>query len=1772
VNKKRMVNNDKIVPENRRTEEDRAARSATESASFFLSVFVLVLSLSLFGSFFVTPALAAIVNEPMTGATAPGWVIGGSAYLSASTGVDPVGNGWLRLTEPLNDQAGFAFFDAPFDISQGVVITFDYATWGGNGADGYSIYLFDGSYDASTFLVGASGGSLGYDKKTVAPVHAGLTGGYIGIGIDEYGNYSNPSEGRIGGPGQQANEVGVRGPFDHPSGAYFWLGGSGVLGTQLAFNNQLFRPLQTSAQYRKVVINLTPVAAPNYLRVDTYVQFGYNQPLTPVVTGLNVGRPVPASVKVGYAASTGGSTNYHEIRNLEIDPLQTDIDLSMTKVASSPTVTRGGVLTYTVTARNYGPANTTATNVPITDTIPALLTGATWTCTGSGGATCGAATGSGNINTTATIPFNGAATYAIRSTVSITAPFGSVITNTATLTPPAGITDYNSANNSASASTTVTGPTVTVSGMVYNDANHDGVRGGGEVSSNIAAIYAKLFRSNDLTTTLSVVAVNQAAGTYTFNNVPSYGNYTIILSSTNTANTYDPSFPSAQWIYTSPVSYTLSNVAVGGVFLTSQDFGVYNGTRFDGRVFKDDGINGSLANANDGIQNAAETGIAGVPMSICNNAACAAIDTTTTDAAGNYALYINWGNAFTTGTARITQTVPGGYLMVNYNPGTATGTAVNVGLGYVTFTFNRGTDRSGILFGDAQSNTFTPATQALNGDKNTSVYFGHTFTPGSGGSVSFAATSRSQGTWPVVVYYQDMNCNGSFDVSDITLPATLTASAGSPICILVKDTIPAGAVYGATDQIVTRATFTYTNSVGPVVAIASVTDTTTVTPSGPTVSVSGRVYGDANHNGILDGAEGSPNLAGIYAKLFKSSDLTSMLSVTAVVQSAGTYTFNLVPTNDTYTIILSSTSTTAYDPSFPNTQWVATSPANYTLLGVTVGSSNLANQNFGVFNGTRIDGIVLEDDGAATGANANNGVQNAGETGITGQTISICDHASCASIDTETTDALGAFSLFIPWTTNFATARVTQTSIPVNYSMVNYNPGNAAGSGVNLGSRYVTFTFTRGNDVTGLVYSDVPDNTFTPTPLAQTGSQTAQLYYAHTFTPGSGGTVSFASNLRSQATWTALVYYQDTNCNGVYDGGDVPLPASLSMTAGTPVCILVKDTILSSAPTGTTDQIVTRATFTFTNSSGPVVRTYDVTDTTTVQTPGLGTSTKTWTDLSGGPGGSNVYPGDVLQYTITLINSSATVTAYGVQATDTLSANLTSLLVVSIPAGATDASTATTVDIRNITVPPSTSVTIVVNATVAATSGTVPNTANITYPVGAGPAVASTTATIVTATGNKPLYFYGGAASPYLFSRTTPSAVAPNTTAVAIANNTSAVWSLQTQPLKKDVTITGNVPLTLYLRGAVNNRSYNVTATLDCSSTWGANVFTGSTAITLFTATTTTTNVTMTSPAPPRTCAAGNYLSLTVLNNASGAGRTINLYPVDASLNNSISRVVLPTSTVIAVDSVNSYISTYPSTTAPALGYFVGGQTVYVRAVVSDPFGSFDIVSAPTVTIKDPSNNPVVGAVMTLKNDSGQATKTFEYVYTVPAIGPNGIWSETVVAKEGTENTVSDTGVGTFKVTLQPNLVILKSVSIVSDPVNGVVNPKAIPGAVMSYTVLATNQGNGTADAIVITDPIPAQTELYVGDLSGPGTGPVLFTQGAIPSGLTYTFTALNSGTDSISFSNDNGTTWAYTPTPDANGFDGNANAVKVSLSGTFSGASGGSNPSFLLQFRVRVK
>jgi len=60
-------------------------------------------------------------------------------------------------------------------------------------------------------------------------------------------------------------------------------------------------------------------------------------------------------------------------------------------------------------------------------------------------------------------------------------------------------------------------------------------------------------------------------------------------------------------------------------------------------------------------------------------------------------------------------------------------------------------------------------------------------------------------------------------------------------------------------------------------------------------------------------------------------------------------------------------------------------------------------------------------------------------------------------------------------------------------------------------------------------------------------------------------------------------------------------------------------------------------------------------------------------------------------------------------------------------------------------------------------------------------------------------------------------------------------------------------------------------------------------------------------------------------------------------------------------------------------------------------------------------------------------------------------------------------------------LSVEKNVNIISDPLNGAANPKAIPGAIMEYTFTVTNSGANPATTVVLTDSIPANTDFVDG-------------------------------------------------------------------------------------------
>jgi uncharacterized repeat protein (TIGR01451 family) len=120
-------------------------------------------------------------------------------------------------------------------------------------------------------------------------------------------------------------------------------------------------------------------------------------------------------------------------------------DLSITKTDGVTTVTSGGLVTYTIVVANAGPS--TVTGATVVDTFPGTFTVNSWTCTAAAGSSCTAA-GTGNARTgTVSLPTGGSATFTANATLTATAT--GTLVNTATVAVPAGTTDPNTINNSA---------------------------------------------------------------------------------------------------------------------------------------------------------------------------------------------------------------------------------------------------------------------------------------------------------------------------------------------------------------------------------------------------------------------------------------------------------------------------------------------------------------------------------------------------------------------------------------------------------------------------------------------------------------------------------------------------------------------------------------------------------------------------------------------------------------------------------------------------------------------------------------------------------------------------------------------------------------------------------------------------------------------------------------------------------------------------------------------------------------------------------------------------------------------------------------------------------------------------------------------------------------------------------------------------------------------------------------------------------------------------
>lgn len=288
-------------------------------------------------------------------------ILGGDpkAYLTSGY-PDPVNQGWLRLTNDELSQRGYAYINNSFPSTLGVYIDFEYKTWRSKygSADGICIFLFDA--DTPTFRIGAFGGSLGYAASTLNGYKPGLAGAYLGVGLDEFGNFASNEEGKDG-PGYRTNAITLRGPetpTNSTNPAYRYLTSKTVGGSlgNIAYGTQTSTRPTDSQFYRRVRIHIEPEAGKYRIRVQWATT--PNGTFTELVNYLTDDIP-PSKLKLGFSASTGGSVNYHEVRNILIT---TPGDVLVQKTVDNENSPQDGVLTYTVNVINNS-----------TSTLPGLV-------------------------------------------------------------------------------------------------------------------------------------------------------------------------------------------------------------------------------------------------------------------------------------------------------------------------------------------------------------------------------------------------------------------------------------------------------------------------------------------------------------------------------------------------------------------------------------------------------------------------------------------------------------------------------------------------------------------------------------------------------------------------------------------------------------------------------------------------------------------------------------------------------------------------------------------------------------------------------------------------------------------------------------------------------------------------------------------------------------------------------------------------------------------------------------------------------------------------------------------------------------------------------------------------------------------------------------------------------------------------------------------------------------------------------------------------------
>ena len=149
-------------------------------------------------------------------------------------------------------------------------------------------------------------------------------------------------------------------------------------------------------------------------------------------------------------------------------------------------------------------------------------------------------------------------------------------------------------------------------------------------------------------------------------------------------------------------------------------------------------------------------------------------------------------------------------------------------------------------------------------------------------------------------------------------------------------------------------------------------------------------------------------------------------------------------------------------------------------------------------------------------------------------------------------------------------------------------------------------------------------------------------------------------------------------------------------------------------------------------------------------------------------------------------------------------------------------------------------------------------------------------------------------------------------------------------------------------------------------------------------------------------------------------------------------------------------------------------QITWLDEVAADATKTVFVVSDVPITA---TNGQVAGIVLTARAEASGTAGTQGALLTATA-GANTAGVDTVFADGAGATDSANDGAYSVKgdyTIAAALLTVTKQSKLISDPVNGTTNPKAIPGAVMEYCIVVANgAGAATSTNLSISDPLPA--------------------------------------------------------------------------------------------------